>query len=158
MSLKTTSQKPKGCILFTSAILIACGMFLAGCGGTRYASISGQIIDDTTGQPVAKAKIIVTLWSKGMLNSVPFHSGAISDENGQFSVDLTAPFSIREINIEAASPANKYGVLAIKGDGNYVVRVKDLADWQKESRGIYLYESFSGMWSKGRDVVFPKEP
>lgn len=142
-------------VCFTALLVLAfvCVRYLP----TKYASMSGLIIDDATGRPVGSAKVIVTLWSYGFGDSVPRHFGAVSDSEGRFIVEAKAPFFIRKINIEAATPSDKYGIVTVKREGNYEIKVKNLAEWQKTC-GLYRYERFSGMWSRGGQVRFESPP
>lgn len=78
------------------------------------AVVAGKVVDDETGQPVSKARVLVVLYEDGYMTSRRLYYGVVSDAKGRFSVNIDIPFKVLRINVEAMSPGNEYGIAAFK--------------------------------------------
>jgi hypothetical protein len=71
-----------------SRYLLSCGLALIlGCGGSKYASVSGTVTDQD-GKPVAYVVVLFQPTGGGQINPGPGSSGR-TDEEGKYTLELT---------------------------------------------------------------------
>jgi hypothetical protein len=131
--------------------------------------VSGIVLAGDSDQAVAKAKVFITVWNRGLLESSPTVFLILTDEHGKFSIEQSFPFLIRRMDIVACSPddrvAGVYSSSAVfqslepshrkgqqrylsfpPGRGHFVLRVYEQpAELAAEPRN--QYETFRSGWA-----------
>jgi len=70
--------------------------------------VNGTVVDAATNQPVRKARVVVIV-----VQAVPFSErhlgyGAVTDKNGNFTVDVHTPIGFNRTYIRASTPDDKF--------------------------------------------------
>jgi hypothetical protein len=73
------------------------------------------VIDAATNQPVAHARVVVSVHFAKFLALRHHYYGLIADENGAFSVAAEAPFDIHYSLVEASAPGDLYDRVKVSG-------------------------------------------
>jgi hypothetical protein len=83
-------------------------IYVVTCYGPRARTlrVSGVVLEGDTDKPVPNAKVIVTVWNRGFLESSPTQFMMLTDTVGKFSIKRSFPFLIREMSIVVCSPDN----------------------------------------------------
>lgn len=117
-------------------------------------TISGTVIDVETREPVANAKIIVSVWNVPIWDSNPRCIGFLTDSNGDFQLERTMDFMIGWINFEVCTPKNKYIYYdSVPNEMNQIIEVGGQKPKEQTRPSYQEYDNFSsGCW--GKEVVF----
>jgi hypothetical protein len=149
-------------------VLLCCAIWL---GPTGILKIKGHHLDlyvtgivKQTGAdtPVSDAKVIATVWVRGVYEAYPVRYGTTTDKDGAFVISETVTdegkrlIVRREIDLEASTPDNQYAMLYKVRNGEYVLQAADLQDWQRD-KAYYQYPTFTGFVSSRRGIKWSKE-
>jgi hypothetical protein len=124
--------------------------------------VTGIVTRAGSNVSVPNAKVIATAWVRGVIQAYPVRYGTTTDEDGFFTISVTVTdegkrlIVKREIDLEASAPDNQYAMLHKVRNGEHILEVSALQDWQK-GKPYYLHETFTGFVSSRREIQWETE-
>ena len=118
-----------------------------------------RVADADTREPVMNAKVIVTAWSIGTNGSQPVAFIGETNSNGEAELSGKAPFVVRYVGCEAASPG-KYAADDRLETDTCILRLRPLGPEQMrngEPKQIFTYNHFTGHWAHGHVFISDSE-
>lgn len=123
--------------------VVLLALFIVWLPWKKHVAISGTVVDQETGEPVADARVIVTLVRNGFPYQNFMGYGLRADEKGKFVLDVVAPSRFNSMLVEASAPNDQYAILNSTGE-HVILKVGPLPAYKRESPHLH-YAEFSGL-------------
>jgi len=126
---------------------------LVGCDRTINAH--GIVADESSGEPIPEAKVLLTVWDEGVWDANPrIRKGVRTDASGRFHITAEPDFDVGQVHLEIVTPGNSYVFIEDHEPGSTIaLPYKCEAPDDKQCKH---YATFSGKWSG--DVQWDSEP
>jgi hypothetical protein len=111
-------------------------------GSFRQLDVSGQVVDNDTGKPVAFARVVVIKGESQYIQHVPKGYAATADEQGRFHIRTGVLRGLGTIWVAACSPANEFA--RAQYNGNPVILRTSPPSPKYADRDYMSYEHFTG--------------
>lgn len=123
----------------------------------KQVQVSGKVVDRATAQPVAQARVIVTLVCNGFPYESYYGYGLATGVDGTFSLESVAPQRYNYFFVEASAPNDEYD--CVTPDGQHVILRTDLLPTYHGSSPRLHYDNFGGVarFGKSRHLIFVGE-
>ena len=113
-----------------------------------WVKVTGTVVDSTTQEPIANARVIVELVAYRVFDEGYVGYGLVTDADGRFSLDLRAPMRYTWLYIHASTPGDNYGFVQVHGH-DVIVRTGPIPPNIDEP--VLHYKEFRG------SIVFSKK-
>jgi hypothetical protein len=138
-----------------AALIIA---FVSRLPRKTHVNVGGVVLDGNTGEPIANARVIVTLVRNGFPYDSYIGYGVVTDDNGNFELNTATSRAFNSIFIEASTPADQYAKVNAKDDERLVLRTSPLPQNKINSPRL-RYARFRGLaaFGNGNELNFVGE-
>jgi hypothetical protein len=120
-----------------------------------HVNITGRVVDGEREQPIANARVIVTLVRNGFPYDSYMGYGLVTDAKGDFQLDTDPPRSFSDVFIEASTPANEYAKVNAQEEARVVLRTSAIPA-NKRNSPRFRYDNFRGLagFGVGNELIF----
>lgn len=123
----------------------------------KTVTYSGLVVDHETGHPVPNAKVVLSTWHHGIMDSSPVNVGTFTDENGRFTVSASPDYWIARVDLAASSPESLYCHLHDPRESDEVLIKVSPLESRLADIDAYEYKNFRGAYHSRHLTWLPKK-